>query len=131
MSRIFAIVLAAFMAVGCATVGVNVKTPKERLAYVDGEIAAALLAAADLKAAGVLSPEVIEVINNIVPVYKESRNVAYAAIASGDLETVEGQIKLLNQLLWDLRSRLPQESKYEQRGFGSRYSAINHTALAA
>jgi len=87
----------------------TLETNKQRLAMVDVNVTALANTIADLREGGLI-PDDVEFTRMVKSIQAADTAVdaAWAALGKGDIDSMQGQIQLVNRLLWQIRGRLPK-----------------------
>lgn len=106
--NLFGIWMLAMMLMSCA--GVVPKTVPERMAVVDAQVTAVINTAADLREGGLINDELYADLDEYFEAADHALDLGWRSVAVGDMDRAEAQIRVLNELLWAIREKLPKET---------------------
>lgn len=82
------------------------ESPKQRLATLDAQVTAVITTAADLRAGGLMNDTQYQRVDKVIQNLNRAMAIAWTAIGTGDMGTVEAQIQIINKALWEVRNQL-------------------------
>ncbi len=88
--------------------GVIPETPKQRLASLDAQVTAVITTAADLRAGGLMDDDQYKKVDQVIQTLNSALSIAWTALGTGDMTTVDAQILIVNQALWEVRKQLSE-----------------------
>lgn len=104
--RNWVVVAILLLLAGCAGV-IAPQTPKEKMALLDSQVTILANTVADLRQGGVITDAQFPAIVGMLKSADVAVTAGWVALGKGDVTTMQGQIELVNRLLWEIRARLP------------------------
>ena len=91
---------------GCVGLDARPETVRQKLAVAESQFTAVVQTAVDLRKAGLIDAKMYVKVDRLIKQGSQALEMAHTAMAAGDVKSAEGQLKLLNSILWQLRTEL-------------------------